>query len=72
MQPSSAASHLTADIDAKLLYYAACGAEEHFPDFSGGLVTGHYTRDKFSPEECRMRHGDLLARLAQRFDLCQW
>lgn len=67
----SKGSHLNADIDTKLDYYAACGADEAFPEFTGGLVTGKYTRDKFSPEEARARQGDILGRLAEVLGLCQ-
>lgn len=65
------AGHLSADIDAKLAYYAACGADEAFPDFTGGLVTGRYSRDAFSPEDARARHGDLVARLSAVLGLCR-
>ncbi len=79
LQPSAQASrlvaggaaHLNSDIDAKLAYYAACGADEAFPEFTGGLVTGKYCRDKFSPEEARSRHADVVQRLAAVLGLCQ-
>jgi hypothetical protein len=46
----------------KLGHYAACAADEHFPEFTGGLVSGRYTRDMFCPEECRQRHADIITR----------
>eukprot|EP00877_Chromochloris_zofingiensis_P012516 jgi/Chrzof1/7518/Cz02g26210.t1 len=68
----SAGCQVSADFDSKLAYYRASGSEEHFPDFSGGVVSGNYGRDKFSPEEGRTRHGDILSRLAEVLKLCQW
>ncbi|KAF8068268.1 hypothetical protein HT031_001955 [Scenedesmus sp. PABB004] len=68
-QESAATGHLTADLPAKLAHYAACAADEHFPDFSGGLLSGRYARDGFSPEECRQRHADIIARLVRVFGL---
>jgi hypothetical protein len=64
------APHLSADIGAKLAYYAACGYDEAFPEFTGGLVAGRYSRDGFSPEEARQRHGDIVGRLADVLGLC--
>lgn len=68
---SAATAHLCADLPAKLAHYAACGGDEAFPSFTGGLVTGHYTRDAFSPEECRQRHADILDRLLLVFGIGQ-
>lgn len=65
------APHLTADIDAKLAYYAACGADEAFPEFTGGLVAGRYSRERFSPDDARARHADVVARLAAVLGLCR-
>lgn len=39
-----------------------------FP-FAGGLVNGRYSRDMFSPEECRQRHADIISRLIAVFGL---
>jgi hypothetical protein len=64
------APHLSADIGPKLAYYSACGADEAFPEFTGGLVTGRYSRDGFCPEEARQRHGDIVGRLAEVLGLC--
>jgi hypothetical protein len=35
----------------------------------GGLVSGRYSRDMFSPEECRQRHADIISRLIAVFGL---
>jgi hypothetical protein len=59
---SASTGHLSADLAVKLGHYAACAADEHFPEFTGGLVSGRYTRDCFCPEECRQRHGDIITR----------
>ena len=70
--PGGAAPPAGADADAKLAYFAACGADEAFPLFTGGLVAGgKYGRDRFSPEEARARHADMLERLAEVLGLCQ-
>jgi len=66
---ASGSSHVSADLPTKLQYYAACAADEHFPDFTGGLVSGRYSRDLFSPEECRQRHADIISRLIAVFGL---
>ena len=48
-----------------------CGAERMFPRFSGSIsrAGGAYARHKFSAEECRQRHTDLVERLAEVFEL---
>lgn len=66
---SASSSHLSADLPIKLAHYAACSADEHFPEFTGGLVNGRYSRDMFCPEECRQRHGDIISRLIEVFGL---
>jgi hypothetical protein len=69
LQPSAQAAragpHGAGDITQKLEYLAACGADEAFPEFTGGLVAGRYARDGFSPEEARARHGDIISRLSE-------
>lgn len=69
MLQSAATAHLSANLPAKLEHYKACAADEHFPEFSGGLLNGRYTRDWFSPDECRQRHGDIISRIMQVFGL---
>jgi hypothetical protein len=32
-------------------------------------VSGRYSRDMFSPEECRQRHADIISRLIAVFGL---
>ncbi len=66
-------SHTNADFEVKAAHWASCAADEHFPEFSGGVVApgGRYNRDKFSPEECRARHGDIITRLVEVFGLRQ-
>eukprot|EP00775_Hariotina_reticulata_P010008 gene10008-10162_t len=53
----------------KLAHYTACAGDEHFPCFTGGLVNKRYSRDCFSPEECRQRHADIISRLMAVFRL---
>lgn len=36
---------------------------------AGGLVSGQYSRDCFSPDECRQRHADIISRLMAVFGL---
>jgi hypothetical protein len=36
---------------------------------AGGVVSGRYSRDMFSPEECRQRHADIISRLIAVFGL---
>jgi hypothetical protein len=64
---TTTSSHLSADLPTKLRYYAACAADERFPEFTGGLVDGRYSRDMFSPDECRQRHADIISRLITVF-----
>lgn len=68
-QQSAATAHLSADLATKLQHYSACAADEHFPEFTGGLLSGRYSRDMFCPEECRQRHGDIITRLIEVFRL---
>uniref|UniRef100_A0A383VA23 GmrSD restriction endonucleases N-terminal domain-containing protein n=1 Tax=Tetradesmus obliquus TaxID=3088 RepID=A0A383VA23_TETOB len=68
-QQSAATAHLSADLATKLQHYRACAADEHFPEFTGGLLSGRYSRDMFCPEECRQRHGDIITRLIDVFRL---
>ncbi|WIA30905.1 hypothetical protein OEZ86_000957 [Tetradesmus obliquus] len=68
-QQSAATTHLSADLATKLQHYSACAADEHFPEFTGGLLSGRYSRDMFCPEECRQRHGDIITRLIEVFRL---
>jgi hypothetical protein len=60
---------LSAELPTKLRYYAACAADERFPEFTGGLVDGRYSRDMFNPEECRQRHANIVSRLISVFGL---
>ncbi len=48
-----------------------CGAEALFPRFSGAVSApaGRYAQHKFSFEECRLRHADLVQRLASLYSL---
>ena len=50
---------------------AQCGAEELLPRFSGAVSSpnGRYARQRFSPDECRQRHADVVAALTTLYEL---
>ncbi|KAL6758897.1 hypothetical protein V8C86DRAFT_2584233 [Haematococcus lacustris] len=59
------ASIANADYDVKAAFYRQCGVESRFPEWSGSIVSGRFSSQRFSFEECKARHSQLVARLAE-------
>jgi hypothetical protein len=61
----------SADFEIKAEFFRQSGAEAQFPTFSGGISApnGRYSKHKFSFDECRLRHADLLEILSDIFGL---
>ena len=68
---ASSAALAGADFDAKVAMWRQAGVAQAAPGFSAPLLAegGRYARFKFAFDECRQRHADMVARLAEVFDL---
>ncbi|GFR49036.1 hypothetical protein Agub_g11060, partial [Astrephomene gubernaculifera] len=67
----ASAAAATAEYDSKAGLWRRAGVAAALPGFTGPLLDerGRYGRFKFSYEECRQRHADMLARLIEVFEL---
>lgn len=68
----NSSDYALADYPVKAEHYALrCRAGQMFPRFSGAVALpgGKYAAHKFSFEECRQRHQDVIAALAAHFNL---
>jgi len=59
----------SADWDVKASFYRQCGVEAIFPEFSGSIVRGRFAQQRFSFEECKARHAEIVQRLCEEFRL---
>jgi hypothetical protein len=68
---AAAAALAGAEYDEKAAYYRQCGVEAMFPEFSGAVVSGRYSATRFSFDEWRARHLDVIQRLEQVYGLAE-
>eukprot|EP00955_Chlamydomonas_euryale_P080038 363371-Chlamydomonas_euryale.AAC.12 len=68
------AKHVAAaDYDTKAAFYQDCGAAAAFPRFTGEVArpNARYSCHRFSFEECRARHEDVVSSLAKVYELVE-
>ncbi|KAG1657802.1 hypothetical protein FOA52_006578, partial [Chlamydomonas sp. UWO 241] len=71
LEEAGAREVASADWEAKAAFYRACGAQGAFPRFTGEVSRpgGRYSTTRFSFDECRARHTDLVAALTELYGL---